>query len=192
MTTLSTILGNPENFYVKTCARLSSLEIDVSELPLSHLAFRTRTHREYLSVRDVLEQHAIASLENVWNDRPISKILLKKPLALAPQASVDLIELIPPFHKSIYPMGLEHVGFVLDDEFAGFYQQHRAALTGQQYHSEVCEPYVVRFEDYTHAKFYRYSMQEVCKREGQQLEGIVHTDWVASNPDAGPYETPSG
>ncbi|MFC4426135.1 VOC family protein [Deinococcus navajonensis] len=133
--------------------------------------------------RQTLERYAVANVENVWNGRPISKILLREPLVLGGGA-VSLIELIPPFHQSIYRMGLEHIGVVLGAEVDKFGRAHRAVLTGQQFQSPVCEPYYVRFNDYTGVKFYRYTLQEVCEREGQVFEGFVHVrGWVPPPPD---------
>jgi predicted metalloenzyme YecM len=55
-----------------------------------------------------LERHAKASSEDVWNGRPISKIVLAEPLDVLDATPVSLIELIPPVHQRVYRMGLEH------------------------------------------------------------------------------------
>ena len=57
----------------------------------------------------------MANVENIWNGRPISKILLREPLEVEPHVTVDLIELLPPPHQRTYKMGLEHVGVVVGD-----------------------------------------------------------------------------
>jgi hypothetical protein len=38
----------------------------------------------------------------------------------------------------------------------------------------------VLFEDFTHVKFYRWSLYDVCVREGATFDGFVHVDddWV--------------
>jgi len=41
-----------------------------------------------------LERHATANLENVWNGRPISKIVLTEPLEVLDGTPVSLIELV--------------------------------------------------------------------------------------------------
>lgn len=160
--------------------------IDTSSFEFSHVAFRTATFREYLAVRDRFEQLCSASLENVWNGRPISKLLLETPVAIDGRP-VRLIELIPPFHQCVYPMGWEHVGYVVGDGIEEFGKEHRRALTMQQFQSPVCEPYVVRFEDYSHAKFYRWSLYDVCLKEGRRFDGFTHADWVPGDDLAGPY-----
>jgi hypothetical protein len=87
-------------------------------------------------------------------------------------------------------MGLEHLGIVVGEEVDAFSREHRAALTGQQFQGADCEPYYVLFEDFTHVKFYRHSLYDVCVLEGATFAGFVHVDdWVpqrlvtATGPD---------
>ncbi|MEJ2129849.1 MAG: hypothetical protein P8X81_13555, partial [Woeseiaceae bacterium] len=51
-------------------------------------------------------------------------------------------------------------------------------LTGQQFQSELCEPYYVTFfEDFTMVKFYRISLLEVCETErSRRYEGFSHVE----------------
>ena len=177
---MNQILGNYQAFFAMQKDRLAQRNMDISGCPVSHLAFRTETFDEYLSLRDRIEQHCSANIENVWNGRPISKLLLKSALDLGDGFEVSLIELIPPVHERLYKMGLEHVGIVIGDSVDDFGRVHRPNLTGQQFQSPVCEPYYVLFEDYTHVKFYRESLMDVCIKEGQTFEGFSHvSDWNA-------------
>src|SRR3989442_3756245 len=141
--------------YSRQVERCSELGIDAGALPVSHLAVRTRTWREYLVLRDEFEGGSVANLENVWNGRPISKLLLADPLQLSESASVELVELIPPFHQRVYRMGLEHVGFVVGADLDDFSRRHRAALTGQQFHSSANETADILVDDYTHVEFHQ-------------------------------------
>jgi len=168
------ILGDYQGFFAVQKARLSQQNIDISGYPISHLAYRTETIEVYLGMRDRIEQHCTANIENIWNGRPISKLLLESPLDLGDGFTVSLIELIPPVHQRKYKMGLEHLGIVVGDDVDEFAREHRSNLTGQQFQSSVCEPYYVLFEDYTHIKFYRESLKEVCISEGQEFNGFSH------------------
>jgi hypothetical protein len=62
-------------------------------------------------------------------------------------------------------MGLAHLGVVVGEDVDAFAREHRAALTGQQFQCTDCEPYYVLFEDFTHVKFYRWSLYDVCLRK---------------------------
>ena len=168
------ILGNYTEFYAMQVERLLGLGVDVRGLEVSHLAFRTETLDEYLVVRRELEELCSANVENVWNGRPISKLLLREPMQLAENVTNSLIELIPPAHQSVYKMGLEHVGIVIGESFADFGQQHARAFTGQQDQGPFCQPYFITFPDHTNVKFYRYSLGQVCLFEGRRFDGFYH------------------
>jgi predicted metalloenzyme YecM len=173
------IIGDYRSFVALQHARLLARGIDIRPYPLSHMAVRVAEWDEYVHVRTLLERHATANLENVWNGRPISKILLATPLEVLDGTAVSLIELIPPVHQRIYKMGLEHLGVVIGDEVDAFSRKHRGALTGQQFQSADNEPYYVLFEDFTHVKFYRRSLYDACVLVGATFDGFVHVDdWV--------------
>jgi len=168
------ILGEYTEFYVLQAQRLRKLGIEIDGLEVSHLAFRTETLAEYLFVRQRHETICSANVENIWNGRPISKLLLQEPLQLSRNATTSLIELIPPVHQSVYKMGLEHVGIVVGETFADFAELHSPHFTGQQDQGEFCQPYFITFPDHTNVKFYRYSLQQVCILEGRRFDGFYH------------------
>lgn len=183
----STLGALGKRFYLRQIERLQGLGIDARGYSVSHLAVRAPTWREYLSVRDALEDVASANVENVWNGRPISKIVLAVPLDLGLQ-DVELIELIPPFHQRVYAMGLEHVGLVVGPDLEDFVERHAGVLTGRQFQSATFRPAYRLFEDYTHVKFYERSLKEECVREGARFEGFNHAEWTPGRLDARPYE----
>ena len=173
------IIGDYRAFAAQQRDRLLARGIDIRSYQLSHLAVRVPEWDQYVHLRILLERHATANLENVWNGRPISKILLATPLEVLDGMLVPLIELIPPVHQRVYKMGLEHLGVVIGDEVDAFSREHRAALTGQQFQSAGNEPYYALFEDFTHVKFYRRSLYDACVLEGATFGGFVHVDdWV--------------
>ncbi len=176
---IADIIGDYRAFAAQQRDRLLDRGIDIRLCRLSHLAVRVPEWDQYIHLRTLLERHAAANLENVWNGRPISKILLATPLEVLEGMPVPLIELIPPVHQRVYRMGLEHLGVVIGDEVDAFSREHRAALTGQQFQSADNEPYYVLFEDFTHVKFYRRSLYDACVLEGLRFDGFVHVDgWV--------------
>jgi predicted metalloenzyme YecM len=173
------IIGDYRGFAATQHERLLARGIDIGPYALSHLAVRVSEWDQYVHLRTLLERHATANAESVWNGRPISMIVLARPLEVLGGKTVSLIELIPPVHQRVYRMGLEHLGVVVGEDVDGFSRDHRAALTGQQFQSADCEPYYVLFEDFTHVKFYRLSLYDVCSREGATFVGFVHVDdWI--------------
>jgi predicted metalloenzyme YecM len=174
------IIGDYRGFAATQHERLLARGIDIGPYALSHLAVRVPEWDQYVHLRTLLERHATANDESVWNGRPISKIVLATPLEVLGGKIVSLIELIPPVHQRVYRMGLEHLGVVVGEDVDAFSRDHRAALTGQQFQSADVEPYYVLFEDFTHVKFYRWSLYDACLREeGVTFVGFVHVDdWV--------------
>ena len=176
---IADIIGDYRAFAAQQRDRLLARGIDIAPYPLSHLAFRVPEWDQYVHVRTLLERHASANAENVWNGRPISFLALTEPLEVLDGTVVRDIELIPPVHQRVYKMGLEHLGVVVGDGFDAFSREHRSALTGQQFQSETVDPVYVLFEDFTHVKFYRYSLRAGIEHQGGRLDGFQHVDdWV--------------
>ena len=184
------IIGDYRAFAALQRDRLAARGIDIAPYSVSHLAYRVADWDLYVHTRTLLERHATSNVENYWNGRPISLIVLAEPLEVPGWTPLSLIELIPPVHQRVYRMGLEHLGVVVGEDVDAFSRVHRAALTGQQFQNEHNEPYYVLFEDFTHVKFHRRSLYDVVVLQGATFDGFVHVDdWVpqrlvtATGPD---------
>ncbi|MGI9529350.1 MAG: VOC family protein [Acidimicrobiia bacterium] len=176
---ISDIIGDYQAFASMQRDRLAARGIDITPYPLSHLAVRVAEWDLYVHKRTLLERHARANSENVWNGRPISLIVLDEPLEVLDGQPVSNIELIPPVHQRVYRMGLEHLGVVIGEDFDEFSQTHRAVLTGQQFQNAYVDPVYVLLEDFTHVKFYRRSFFDLVEAEQGGFEGFAHVDdWV--------------
>ncbi len=180
--TIEDIIGDYRAFATQQRDRLAARGIDIGTFDLSHLAYRVPEWEQYLHVRGLIERHAVANRENVWNGRPISLIVLAEPLEVLDDKVVRLIELIPPVHQRVYKMGLEHLGVVVGDTFDAFVEAHKPVLTGQQFQgpSSTPDPVYILFEDFTHVKFYRLSLRaSVELGVGPFENGFHHVDeWV--------------
>ena len=173
------IIGDYRAFVAQQRDRLVARGIDISPYAFSHLAYRVPEWDQYVHVRTLLERHAVANAENYWNGRPISLIIMARPLEVLDGAVIPMIELIPPVHQRVYRMGLEHFGVVVGDGVDEFSRVHRRALTGQQFQNAHNEPYYALFEDFTNVKFHRRSLRDACELEGLQFDGFHHVeDWV--------------
>ncbi len=175
------VIGDYRSFAAQQAERLLALGIDISPYDLSHLAVRLPEWDQYVHVRRLLERHAVANLENLWNGRPISLIVLGEPLDVLDGKTVALIELIPPVHQRVYKMGLEHLGVVIGDTFDAFVAANKSVLTGQQFQgpNSTPDPVYILFQDFTHVKFYRLSLQASVETYAGPFEGFVHVeDWV--------------
>src|SRR5262245_41962891 len=176
------IIGDYRAFAAQQRDRLATRGIDITPYGLSHLAYRVPEWDQYVHVRGLIERHAVANHENVWNGRPISLIVPAAPLEVLDGKVVPLIELIPPVHQRVYKMGLEHLGVVIGDTFDTFVGAHKPVLTGQQFQgpNSTPDPVYILFEDFTHVKFYRLSLRaSVELAAGPFDDGFHHVvDWV--------------
>ena len=178
---ISDIIGDYRAFAARQRDRLRARGIDIAPYGLSHLAFRVPEWGQYVHVRTLLERHATANRENVWNGRPISVIVLTEPLEVLDGKVVPDIELIPPVHQRVYRMGLEHLGVVVGETFDAFVDRHKPVLTGQQFQGPNSnpDPVYILFEDFTHVKFYRVSLRAAIELQGGRFDGFQHVDgWV--------------
>jgi predicted metalloenzyme YecM len=175
------IIGDYRAFAAQQRDRLLARGIDIASFELSHLAVRVPEWDDYLRLRTLIERHAVANRESVWNGRPISIIVLERPLEVLENQVVPDIELIPPVHQRVYKMGLEHLGVVVGDTFDAFVETHKPVLTGQQFQGPTStpDPVYILFEDFTHVKFYRRSLRTSIEQNGARFEGFEHVDdWV--------------
>ena len=179
---LEDIIGDYRGFAAQQRDRLAERGIDVAPYGLSHLAYRAAEWDEYVRLRALIERHAVANSENVWNGRPISLIVLAEPLDVLDGKAVPLIELLAPVHQRVYKMGLEHLGVVVGDTFDDFVDTHKPVLTGQQFQgpNSIPDPVYILMEDFTHVKFYRLSLKDSVELDaGPFPEGFRHVDdWV--------------
>ena len=179
---IADLIGDYRAFTAMQRDRLADRGIDIAPYGLSHLAYRVPEWDQYVRLRTRLERHAVANRENVWNGRPISLIVLERPLEVLDGQVVPMIELIPPVHQRVYKMGLEHLGVVVGDGFDAFVEAHKPVLTGQQFQgpNSTPDPVYILMEDFTHVKFYRLSLQASVELDGGvRFDGFHHVhDWV--------------
>jgi len=176
------IIGDYRSFAGLQRDRLAERGIDIAPYGLSHIAVRVPEWDQYVHIRTLLERHATANRENVWNGRPISLIVPTEPLHVLEDKVVPLIELIPPVHQRVYKMGMEHLGVVVGDTFDAFVDTHKPVLTGQQFQgpNSTPDPVYILFEDFTHVKFYRASLRASVELDGSPIEDGFHhvDDWI--------------
>src|SRR5256712_11162332 len=89
------ISGDYRGFAAMQHKRLLARGIDIRPYALSHLAVRVPEWDQYVHLRTLLERHATANFEDVWNGRPISKIVLATPLEVLGGKIVSPIEPMP-------------------------------------------------------------------------------------------------
>jgi predicted metalloenzyme YecM len=90
---IADIIGDYRAFAAQQRNRLSARGIDIAPYPLSHLAVRVPEWDQYVHVRTLLERHAIANVEGVWNGRPMSMIVPAEPLQVLDRKVIPGVDL---------------------------------------------------------------------------------------------------
>lgn len=171
---LGDAIGDVEAFYGEVVAAVARLGVDVSELPLGHVAYRCSSLDAYHSKRDALETVCAANVENEWHGRPISKLLLSTSFPLGDRHELELVELIPPPHDPRYALGLEHLGFVIGPDLESFGSRHADVISGQQDQGPFNQPLFISLGAGRLVKFHQRSLREVAELEGHRFDGIHH------------------
>lgn len=171
MASIGQLLGSPAAFVSKVVAGLRAVGVDPGELPMSHLGYKATTAEEYRRVRDGLLTHAAAIAENIHNDRPIAKIVLRDPLEID-HWSLDLIEVMPPKSRRAARTGLEHVGFVVGPGLDDFAELHAEVVTERQDQGPWCQPACIGLLQDMRAKFYHLGLRAVVEAEGVEFTPV--------------------
>ncbi|MBA2651151.1 MAG: VOC family protein [Tatlockia sp.] len=163
------LIGNYQAFFSDLLHRMKKIDINITEMPMSHLLYRTTTLTEYNNLRDELKKYCSEFVETQFNDRAVSILILNEPLLLEDGFTVSMIELPAPRAVHMYPSGLESIGVIVGKELPAFIQKHKGVLTGVKEHGQYCQPAFVTFDNDKTAKFYASSLREIVKLQGWKI-----------------------
>src|ERR1700722_4427614 len=166
------IIGDYNAFFSDLHKRLTEIGVNIHELPLIQLLYRTSTMPEYEKIRDNLKFFCKEFVETDFNKRLVSILILKKPLQLEKGFSVDKIELAAPRASHMYPSGLESVGFFVENQLSAFKKKYHRVLTGVKDHGVYCKPAFVTFDNGKTVKFYDITLKDIILREGWFFEKV--------------------
>ncbi len=172
MNPIKNLIGDYQAFFSDLLRRQKEIGIDITEMPMSHLLYRTETLPEYNNLRDQLKTFCREFVETQFNGRAVSVLVLKEPLKLEDNFETDVIELPAPRFVHMYPSGLESIGVVIGKSLPEFIKHHQKVLTGVKDHGEHCQPAFVTFDNDKTSKFYDISLLEIVARQGWVLEKL--------------------
>lgn len=169
---LENLIGDYQNFFSDLLHRMKKVGINIQNMPLSHLLYRTATYPEYEELRDKLKFFCKEFVETQFNGRAVSVFGLKEPLLLEDGFQASGIELPAPRFVHMYPSGLESIGVVVGKTLPKFISQYKSVLTGVKDHGEHCQPAFITFDNEKTAKFYDISLNEIIALQGWAIEKI--------------------
>lgn len=124
MQNIQSIIGNYSHFLDDVLARTEAEGFDLTDfVQIDHMCYRTVSLDNYFEKKEELTVAANLLGEAMINDRPITNFRLKEPIRHAGWR-IDAIELPAPKPGSVYREGLEHIEFVLYDDFPTFLRKY--------------------------------------------------------------------
>lgn len=118
-------LGDIDGFLKKVLTALENDGIDVSKYELDHICYRVETQGTYNQLKTELSKVGELLSETMISGRPISTYKLNTPIIFRTR-EISCIELPTPKQCSLYPEGLEHAEFVIDESFDDFMNKYPA------------------------------------------------------------------
>jgi len=172
MVSIKHFIGDYEFFFSDLLHRLKAINIDITDLPITHLLYRVTTQPEYETLRDHLKDYCSEFVETQFNGRAVSILILEKPLMLENGFTVSMIELPAPRPVHMYPSGLESIGVFLGKSLPEFKQQYNSVLTGVKEHGKYCQPAFVTFDNDKTVKFYDHTLRDIVLLQGWTIDKI--------------------
>jgi predicted metalloenzyme YecM len=124
MKDLQSIIGNYHIFLDDILSRVVDEGFDLSEFTqIDHMCYRTTSIENYDTEKSKLSEVATLLGETMVNGRPISTFRLHTPV-IHGDWRIDAIELPAPKQGSEHKEGLEHIEFVLYDDFPTFLKKY--------------------------------------------------------------------
>ena len=165
------VIGDYKKLYKDLISDIKDLGIDTSNLYVDHFCFRTSSLKNYEVKKVELFQLSDWFLENIHNNRPISKFILKEPLVFENQR-VSIIELPAPKVGVSYKDGIEHFEFVVGKNFTEFKNKYSHLWTGQDDSGEFNKPVYIKLKSGV-VKFHEKPLDEVIRLEGNKFIKVI-------------------
>ncbi len=116
-------LGDVQAFLTRIFQHLDQAGLHVEAYELDHICYRVTTGEGYEQKKRELEPHAKLLTETLINGRLIATYELSEPI-LFRERRISLIELPQPKAGKLVREGLEHVEFVIDEDFPTFLRRY--------------------------------------------------------------------
>lgn len=124
MTELKEVIGDYSEFLEDILGRVTAEGFSLSDfVQIDHMCYRTTSIDNYNKKKRELTDVAKLLGETTVNNRPISTFRLHDPV-IHPPWRIDAIELPAPKTDNQHHEGLEHIEFVLYDDFSTFLDKY--------------------------------------------------------------------
>lgn len=157
-------IGDYETFLKKVFLELERHGVQIQDLEVDHLCFRTKSLAEYEFKKIELSPIATFLGEEMVNGRPIAAFKFKHPIQFQ-NKTISVLEVPAPKPNSNHESGLEHVEFVIKESFENFIKKHDHLTFQLKGMSKQFNPEIeIEFENCA-VKFHHQSLEDVICSE---------------------------
>ena len=164
MADLNELIGNTGEFISKVLSALYKDKIDVSSLDIDHLCYRSNSDEEYEQLKSRLKKLAWRLDESEINSRLIGVYILKEPMRYMSR-EIYCLELCAPKKSADLSSGLEHLEFVIGEDFEDFMQKYPHVKFDQEDVYKSRNPGIkIRYDGFK-VKFHHQALEDVVRKE---------------------------
>ena len=155
------ILDNVDQFIDKILKRLEVLGIDVSHLEMDHIGYQASSNEDYDRLKPEFEQLGTQISEEVVGGRRVGIYKLNTPIQFQ-HYIISAIELVAPKEGQICISALEHVEFVIKEDFQSFVKKYPQLSWDLSKINQPMFPMVVlKLDNTTQVKFHLKPVLEI-------------------------------
>jgi predicted metalloenzyme YecM len=168
MDTIVDVIGDYKKFLDDVYANINGLGINVSDFPIDHIAYRTKTKERYEAIRNELNNFGTILSEIIIRERPVAIFKLNDPLDYK-EMKISFFEILAPAQgDTFYVEGLEHAEFVVNIPLSEMINQY-PSIDFILNDNEINPELILRFPIQANAKFHEKPIDEVIKLQEAKL-----------------------
>jgi predicted metalloenzyme YecM len=151
---------NYKNFLDKVFENLGQAGIDVTGMPIDHIAYRCKSREEYVAKMEELKENAEVLDVAIIRDRPIAILEFKEPIEYK-EYTIPYFELMAPA-EGYDRSGLDHIEVVVPGSLNDFAAKY-PALEFERKDRAINPELVLKFPNNANVKFHTRDIATVLK-----------------------------
>ena len=159
------ILDNYQSFIETLLQKVNEFGIAVSDLNMDHIGYQASSNEDYDLSKKEFDMIGDLVSEKIVGGRRVGIYKLKTPLRYEQYVN-EAIELVAPKEGQICPSGLEHVEFVLKEDFDSFMAKYPNVSWDTTAVNQPMFPMIkLKLSDTTQVKFHYKPVLDILKGE---------------------------
>jgi hypothetical protein len=168
MDNIKNTIGDYKKFLDDVYTNIKGLGINVSDFPIDHIAYRTKSKERYEAILNELKNFGTILSEIIIRERPVAIFKLDDPLDYKGM-KISFFEILAPAQgDTFYTEGLEHAEFVVDSPLSEMAKKY-PSIDFYFNDNEINPELILRFPIQANAKFHELPIDEVIKLQEAKL-----------------------